>query len=554
MEDLTESSVDLRHYVAVLRRQRWLVAVAAAIGLGAGLGYSVATTPVYSATAEVLVRPISLNPLDAGTEDLSLETEREVVLSTSVATAAGRRLGTPDPAALLERVDVEIPAETQVLEIVYTDPVPRRAAQGAEAFAEAYLQFRTRQALDAAFRVLENIQRQIDELEGRLETATELVASLTPGSAEHQNAQIEREVILGQLTVLENQRAAISTPTLDPGQIIGRPPVPTSPSNPRYPLNLALGLFFGLFFGAVGAFVRDRLDDRVRSRLELEQVAGGPVVGTVPDITAMEGNGVPPLAVLHEPRGGITESYRRLRTVIQLLTAERSVRTLMVTSPGEREGKTTTAANLAVAYGQSGRVVTVVSADLLRPRLHEFFEVENTRGFVDLLAGSASVDAVTREGPVDNVRIVPSGGLLPEATEVMRSEQISAALRELKKGTDLVILDAPPVLAVADAIALASQVDAVLVVAREGITTRAAVSETLRQLDRAGARVAGWVLTNHSPSPEEDYGDAYAGVRGGAEDDGEVGPPAPRVSRRGQGAHSPRRRRPKSAAPEEPVE
>jgi polysaccharide biosynthesis transport protein len=509
MDGLTETSIDLRDYLAVLRRQRWLVIVATALGLGVALGFSMASTEVYSATAEVLVRPTSLNPLDAGTQDLSLETEREVVLSTSVARAAGRGLGVSDVGSLLEHVEVEIPPETQVLEIVYSDPDPNAAVRGADAFAQAYLQFRTRQALNAALAVLENIQRTIDELEGRLEATNEALASQTPGSAEHQNAQVQREILLGQLTVLQNQQAAISTPTLDPGQVIGRPSVPTSPSSPRYPLNLAVGLLMGMFVGVVGAFVRDRLDDRVRGRPELEEVAGAPVIGTVPPVAEMDGDGVPVLAVLHQPRGPVTEAFRRLRTVLQMLTVDRSVRTLMITSPGEREGKTTTAANLAVAYGQSGRAVTVVSADVRRPRLHEFFEVENARGFVELLTGGAAASTVARESAVENVRVVPSGGTLPDATDVMLPEPISTALRELKKGTDLVILDGPPVLAVADAITLASRVDAVLVVAREGTTTRGAVSETLRQLEGAGARVEGWVLTNHSPSPDESYGDGY---------------------------------------------
>jgi capsular exopolysaccharide synthesis family protein len=488
-----DSSIDLRDYVAVLRRQRWLLVVVAAIGLGAGLGYSVASTPVYSAKAEVLVRPMSLDPLDTGTDDLSLETEREVVLSTSVARIVARRLGTPAPQALLEHVEVEIPPESQVMEIVYSDPSPRRAWLAAGAFAEAYLQFRTRQAVTSAFRLMEDIQRRIDQLETELEGINEVFAAATPGSAEHQDALIRRGVILGQLGVLENQQVSISTPSLGPGSVIGRQR-PTEPSSPSYPLNMAIGLFFGGFIGVVGAFIRDRMDDRIRGTGELERSARAPILATVPYSSNAKLNGV---ASLDESDPPVAEAYRRLRTSVQLLTREDRLRILMIASAVEQEGKTTTAANLAVSLAMIGRRVILVSADLRRPRLHELLDVDNGPGVEGVLRGSATLaDAVQRTN-TENLLLLPSGPTPPHPGELLSPDLMGPLFKELVKSADFVIVDSPPVLLVADAISMAPQVDAVVLVAREGTTTRKEVELARDTFDRAGTRVIGTVFTNH---------------------------------------------------------
>jgi capsular exopolysaccharide synthesis family protein len=487
------ASVDLRDYMAVLRRQRWLILVAAAIGLGAGLGYSLASTPMYSAAAEVLVRPLSLDPLDTGTDELSMETEREVVLSMAVGEIVARRLGAPSPQALLEHVEVEIPTESRVLEIIYSDPDPDRAWRAAGAFAEAYLQFRTRQAVNSALRVMSDIQRRIEALEGELEAINEVIAAETPGSAEHQNAVFRREVIAARLTVLETQQASISTPSLDPGSVIGRRR-PTEPSSPGYLLNLALGLFFGGFIGVVAAFIRDRMDDRIRGTRELERSASAPILATVPTVQTAELNG---LASLDDSDPRVAEAYRRLRTSVELLSRADRLRILMITSAVEQEGKTTTAANLAASLAMIGRKVILVSADLRKPRLHELMDVDNGTGVEGVLRGSATLADAVQPTDVENLLILPSGPTPPHPGELLSPDRTGPLFKELVKSADFVIVDSPPVLLVADAVSMASHVDAVVLVAREGTTTRRELELARDTFEQAGARVIGTVFTNH---------------------------------------------------------
>jgi succinoglycan biosynthesis transport protein ExoP len=499
----TEPSVDLRDYADILRRQRWLILAFAALGLiGSALRVTL-STPVYTSTAEVLVRPISAAS-PTGDGEVNLETEREVAVSTAVARLAKREMGaSARPEALLEHVTVEIPPETEVLQIIFSDPDPATARTGAAAFASAYLEFRTRQALEALLSLSQRLQERISEYEAQISAANEEIAGATPGSPEQRDAQVRRDLLVSQLSVIQNQLAAVNSQTVDPGQIIGRPTVPTSPSSPNVPVNLALGLFFGVFTGAAIGLVRDRLDDRLRGPREVEQTAGTPVLAVLPKAQADKEEDSP-LSLLAEPNGLSSEGYRRLRGAVQLLSRNRALRTLMVTSPLEEEGKTTTAVNLAVAFAQAGRQVILISADLRRPKLHDFFGLENDEGLTDVLAGERSLSEVVRAPGIDNLGVIPSGRIPAHTRELLDQDAVASLMRDLRRGAELVILDTPPVLAVADAVLLAPHVDAVLLVAREGKTRAAAILQARDDLERAGTTMLGCVLTGHRP------------VRGGA--------------------------------------
>jgi polysaccharide biosynthesis transport protein len=501
-----EPSIDVRDYVAVLARRRGLVLALGLGGLVGALLYSASTTPTYSAMAEVLVRPVVVDPA-SGPEELSLETETEVVLSTAVARMAKDRLGARGTEEdLLEHLSVEVPPDTQVLELTFSAPEPDIARRGAIAFADSYLDFRTTQATDAVLRASEGLQERISQLEGEINTAIVAIAATAPGSPERNSARLQRSLLVSQMTVLRNQLAAVSGVTLDAGQVISRPRLPTSPSSPRYPLNLAVGLLFGLFAGATVAFVADRLDDRLRGRSELERVAGVPVLGVIPEIPTDEDKGSRTAsAVAREPNGVLPEAYRRLRGAIQVLSREHPIRTILVTSPSEQEGKTTTAANLALAYAHSGRLVILVSADLRRPRAHELFGLENGAGLSQVLEGSEAAFDVLQDSGVENLEVVASGEVASPPDQLLDPDRVGGMLEELGGSAELVIVDSPPLLAVADALSLAPLVDAVLLVAQDGMTTRMAVAEAREQLDRAGIELIGCVLTRHRPSKGDSH-------------------------------------------------
>jgi receptor protein-tyrosine kinase len=172
----------------------------------------------------------------------------------------------------------------------------------------------------------------------------------------------------------------------------------------------------------------------------------------------------------------------------------------------EQEGKTTTAANLAVSLALIGRKVVLVSGDLRRPRLHELLEVDNRTGVEGVLQGSATLAEAVQPTNIDNLLLLPSGPTSAHPGELLSSDRTGPLFKELVKSADFVIVDSPPALVVADAVSMAPQVDAVLLVAREGTTTRKGVELTRNTFQQVGTRVIGTVFVNYPGSDSEYYG------------------------------------------------
>lgn len=200
------------------------------------------------------------------------------------------------------------------------------------------------------------------------------------------------------------------------------------------------------------------------------------------------------LVTLAQPRSAAAEAYRTLRTNIRFSSIERPAKTILFTSPGQREGKTTTLANLAVIAAQAGSRVIAIDCDLRRPFLHEVFGLPNTTGFTDLLLHDAPEELAAQDGPIPGLKVLTSGALPPNPAELLSLDRVDAMLGELGKGADLVLLDSPPAAAVADASILAPRVDGVVLVIDATRTRREHAQRAKEQLERVNARLLGVVL------------------------------------------------------------
>jgi capsular exopolysaccharide synthesis family protein len=204
------------------------------------------------------------------------------------------------------------------------------------------------------------------------------------------------------------------------------------------------------------------------------------------------------LVGVRDPRSPAAEAFRTLRTSLAFATPQ-PVKTLLVTSPGPSEGKTTVVANLAVALGQAGRRVVVVDADLRKPHQHEMFAVPNHRGLTNVLVGQAELGKVVVETSVPGVALLTSGPVPPNPAELLDTATARSVWDRLAKEYDLVLVDSPPAAVVTDAVIIASQVEAVLVVVKAGTTRNEALAECRERLQKAGARVLGAVLNEVRP-------------------------------------------------------
>jgi polysaccharide biosynthesis transport protein len=284
---------------------------------------------------------------------------------------------------------------------------------------------------------------------------------------------------------------------------LGAAPVPTSPYSPRLLRNLLIGLIIGLGLGAVAAFVREGLDRRLRDSDEVEDATGSTILGVIP--TELDGVRTP---VLTHPMSARAEGYRKVRTNLTFAGATGMPRSLLITSAVSGEGKTTLATNLALACARTGQRVALVDADLRRPMVSTYLDITEPLGLTSVIAGEATLaEAMTAidEGRVD---VLGSGPIPSNPSELLGSVRMSAMLEELRATHDIVIVDAPPVLPVADALVLVGEVDAVVLVTKVGETTR----ERLKQAAEAILQVRGNLvgIVPNAVVQREDSAYAYA--------------------------------------------
>jgi len=193
----------------------------------------------------------------------------------------------------------------------------------------------------------------------------------------------------------------------------------------------------------------------------------------------------------------VSEAYRTLRTNLEFFSLDEPIRTLVVTSPGAEEGKSTVLANLAVTLAQGGKQVILLDCDLRRPTQHTLFGLDNTTGLTTMmLAKDAHSDPPLRQTPVDGLRVLPAGPTPPNPAELLGSRRMKEAVAALLAQADVLLFDAPPVLAVTDALVLAVQTDGVLLVVKAGGTRREHVQQAKERLERVNARIVGAVLNN----------------------------------------------------------
>src|SRR5712691_3925398 len=273
---------------------------------------------------------------------------------------------------------------------------------------------------------------------------------------------------------------------------------------------LLLGLVFSLGCGGALTLLAEGLDKRFKNVAEIEQDLALPFLGFIPR-HALPKRRPPALITLQKPWSAAAEAYHTVRTWIQL--AQPQVRSLLVASACSREGKSTTAANLAVSFAQLGRHVLLVDTDLRRPSLHRIFGDIQGQGLTDVLVRGVEWRSVVHEAPMDNLKILFAGACPLNPTELLNMAQLKHLIEHWKTCFDLVIFDSPVVLSIPDVLILAPMMDSVLLVHAQGRSTRAMAVETKRLLERAGARLLGMIFNNVRPNEEHYYSSDYYGSK-----------------------------------------
>jgi succinoglycan biosynthesis transport protein ExoP len=510
----------LRAYLRVVQRRKWILLCALVIVPASAVFLTLRQPPRYEASAEVLLRHQTLASTLSGIEDPSIwqdpnrialtqtKLARVPALAARVLKAAG--LEDRRPGQLLAASQVTVEPNADLLEFRVEDRDPGLAARLATEYARQFTIYRGELNTASLRSAREDLTARIDELLAAGDQRSKLYA----------RTLIDKEEQLRTMETLESSNAVLLRSADSAKQV-----------QPKPIRGGVLGVTLGLILGIGLALLLEALDTRVRSAEEIAARLGLPLLARIPE---------PPrrlrrkdeLVMLTRPTSVHAEIFRMLRTNLEFANLERGARTIMITSAVQEEGKSTTAANLAIALARAGKRVVLVDLDLRRPYLARFFDLEDRPGLTQVALGHADLEsaiapvAITQKGNESTsgqgngrgalegfLEVLPSGPIPPDAGEFVGTHALRGILDRLRERADVVLIDVPPLLHVGDAMTLAANVDALVLMTRLSVVRRPMLAELRRLLDTCPATKLGFVIAGAEAEDGYGYGSGYYNYR-----------------------------------------
>ncbi len=440
-------------YLRAIRKSWWLVLATLAVALAIGAYVTVSTPKQYATHVTFFVQTPS-DQLSVAAQGDAFGQKR---VNSYVQLVNTDRLLKPvlletrvnlTPPQLSREISASGDLNTVLLSVTITDPSPTQSVEIAKSVATQLVK---------------------------------LVAVLEASSADTQGSTVRLELVSG--------------PTLD-----------NTPVSPRPLINYSLAAIVGLLIGLGLAITREVIDTSVRTPQALERSSGRPVIGVIAfDETARDS----PLIVDSHAQSVRAEAFRQLRTNLEFIDVDSPIRTVVITSSMPDEGKSSTAANLAVIFAEAGKHVLLIEGDLRRPRVAQYLGLEGAVGLTNVLAGQVDVNEVLQPWGRGGLTVLPSGSIPPNPSELLGSRTMTELLESMAKRFDMVLIDTPPLLPVTDAAVLAARADGALLVVRHGRTSKNQVALATNALARVDSRLLGCVLNMVPVRSGGSFGYAY---------------------------------------------
>jgi non-specific protein-tyrosine kinase len=516
--------MELRQYFLIVWKWLWLILLGVALAGGAAYVVSKRTAPVYRASTTLLINearnPGQVNYNDILTSERIAKTYAERLTKRPVLEAAAQELGLnltprrrfPD---MIENISVQPVRDTQLVQLSVESTDPQLAAQLANTLPQVFIKRNEGQLSARYASSKENLARQLTNLQTDIEVTQKAIETERARGSLADPAELAR--LQNTLTQYQNSYSSLlrsyeeirlaEAQSLDTIVIDEPAVVPVAPVRPNTLVNILLATVVGAMITVGIAFLIEYLDDTVKTPDDVRQSTGLATLGAIRRVRPMESGGG--LITSRHPRSPISEAYRTLRTNIQFSTLDKPLRTLLVTSPGPSEGKSTIAANLAVVIAQAGKSVIVVDSDLRRPTMHKLLGVANGHGLTTAILTEGEADTFVngqlQPTHVPNLRVLTSGPIPPNPSELLGSQRMKRLIERLQAEADVVVFDSPPVLVVTDAAVLASEVDGVLLVVDAGNTRRDTATRARDTLAQVGANVLGATLNKLAGRGRDGY-------------------------------------------------
>ncbi len=509
----------LEDYLAAIRQRKLLIIICAVLGLAAAVLFTSSQQPTFEAAAKVLVNPTNVGAIDDRLVPPELEREREIVDSEAVARLVAEDLGiTTSSLLLLRDLEVVFVAGSDTLELLYQNGDPEEAQRVVNSFAAQYVAQRIEQSTDLDNAEIDSVQAEVDRLQIDIDTvqaeidtttqaqaaaaAAQNSATSTSLSASATELRTERNALRN---TLNQQQAALQSATIDrdtrtaPAEVLERAAVPTSPIGFSDNILRAVGLLLGLGGGVALAFVLHRLDRTARDSADVELALGTSVLASIPSFGMAHRSGSSAIVMLAGGRSArvqrAREAFRRLRSSLQFLGTTRDADTFLITSARPTEGKSTTVANLAIALAQGETRVCLVNADMRRPTIEKVLGISGQQqGLSDWLVDQSVTNIMVSVEGTPGLVVVPAGNPPANPGELLASGRIGDLISELSSQFDIVLVDAPPVINIADASTIAPVVDGTIVVVDSSRTDTDTLLKVRAEIDRSGGKVMGAIL------------------------------------------------------------
>ncbi|MQA93418.1 MAG: lipopolysaccharide biosynthesis protein [Streptosporangiales bacterium] len=491
MESQPSGAIELTDYAVMLRRRWWVVVLATLAG---GLLAAVAMVVLpksYESSAWVQVSPVNSTSGEGGKDEVNLDTQAQLVKSATVGQAALDAMKSNEPYVdAIERVEVEVPPNSQVLTITYGDETPQLAQQGAHAFAQAYLDNRAAQARQKIRNEIQALQAELRERGKELDRWASRAGTATSGSTEKVLADTQLQVVKNDIAQINAKLSPLNTAltNITPGEIITDSTLPESASSPIPILWLGSGLMMGLLAGLMLAYVRDRSDKYLRSARDVERVADLPV------LLSLRGSRNQGEIGLLPARSRAGQSFHELCHSITATLGHGS-HVILVTGAAGGRGGNVVAANFAAGLARTESGVLLVCADLHSDTTSRLLDLQDGPGLSEVLLDRAELSRVEQRSPeLASLRVIPPGMDGELASDFLQRDAMAQLIGRLRETARYVVIEAPSTSAGADAQAIADASDAALVVVELPRTHRDQVTEGVRQLDRMGTAVLGAVV------------------------------------------------------------